>query len=720
MKRFIRELRRREVFRTAGLYIGICWILIEASSVMLPTFGAPEWVLRWIIIGTFVGFPVMLVLAWVYDFTDHGIEVQADPTDTIIAPAFSRKMDFVVIGLLSVALLFSVYMNVTSGPEIVEEPDPVSVLIADIDNQTGNPLFDGLLEQALSIGIEGAPHITSYQRNEALNVAQIVQPGATALGATVARLVAVREGINYVLSGEIVADGSGFDLALRAIDPTSGEEAFDVSQSAAGPDTVLTAVGAVAEEIREALGDNTLDQPDATSSPFTAASLEAAQAYTSATQLEFEGNSEEAVEQFRLATELDPNFGRAFAGWALNEFKLGNNESGEALFQKALTLMDTMTERERLRTLGLYYARVTGNFENAVQTFSELVEKYPADAAGHNNLAVAAFLTLDFEKATEEGRRIMEIYPNSRLYRSNFALYAMYSGDFDAAIEVSQSLIDSSPDYGTTYLPLAMANIAKGDYEAARAAYRGMAAATTSEHQASSAALGLGDLDAFLGNFDVASSTLEEGIAADLAAENPSAAAKKLIALAEIKLYDGDAGAARDAAKRAVEISRQESISIAAARVFVSTGNLDDAAAIGASLVQKLQSQSRAYGLMIEAMLARERGEAVAAVDRLRQAIGLADLWLIRFELGKTYLAADFHAEAVSEFSACEERRGEATALFLDDRPTYRQMAELPYWTARAQQGVGMQTSSMQNYESFLSLRPEGGPLADDARQRLQ
>jgi hypothetical protein len=86
MKKFIRELRRREVFRTAGLYVGISWILIEVASVILPTFDAPEWIMRAIILVAFVGFPVMLVLAWVYNITEHGIEVQADPTGTMIAP----------------------------------------------------------------------------------------------------------------------------------------------------------------------------------------------------------------------------------------------------------------------------------------------------------------------------------------------------------------------------------------------------------------------------------------------------------------------------------------------------------------------------------------------------------------------------------------------------------------------------------------------------------
>ena len=92
MNRFIRELRRREVFRTAGLYVGVCWILIEVASVVLPTFDAPEWLMRAIIIVAIVGFPVMLVLAWVYDVTEHGVQLQADPTDTIVV--LETRQDF--------------------------------------------------------------------------------------------------------------------------------------------------------------------------------------------------------------------------------------------------------------------------------------------------------------------------------------------------------------------------------------------------------------------------------------------------------------------------------------------------------------------------------------------------------------------------------------------------------------------------------------------------
>ena len=122
MQHFIRELRRRAVFRTAGLYVGICWIVIEASSIVLPAFGAPEWTMRAVIVAAFVGFPITLVLAWVYEITDRGIIVQEEATDTVVIPFGGRRMDFVVIGVLSVALVFSVYLNFTSTSGPVEQP----------------------------------------------------------------------------------------------------------------------------------------------------------------------------------------------------------------------------------------------------------------------------------------------------------------------------------------------------------------------------------------------------------------------------------------------------------------------------------------------------------------------------------------------------------------------------------------------------------------------
>ena len=134
----------------------------------------------------------------------------------------------------------------------------------------------------------------------------------------------------------------------------------------------------------------------------------------------------------------------------------------------------------------------------------------------------------------------------------------------------------------------------------------------------------------------------------------------------------------------------------------------------------QLQPQRRAYGAMLDALPDIAAGRTVNAIDKLTVALELADLWLIRMQLGKAYLEADYAAEAMAEFETAASRRGEASAIFLDDVPTWKYLSTLPYWQARAQQELGIHSSSVEGFKKFLSLRPQGGPLAEDARQRLQ
>ena len=76
-------------------------------------------------------------------------------------------------------------------------------------------------------------------------------------------------------------------------------------------------------------------------------------------------------------------------------------------------------------------------------------------------------------------------------------------------------------------------------------------------------------------------------------------------------------------------------------------------------------------------------------------------------------------AEALSEFELCRKRRGEATAIFLDDLPTFRYYAPVPYWLARSQEAIGM--NGRPRYEEFLKIRTSAtnDPLVQDARRRL-
>jgi tetratricopeptide (TPR) repeat protein len=722
MHRLIKELRRREVFRTVGLYVGIGWITIEGASVMLPAFDAPEWVLRAVIILAIVGLPVAIVLAWIYDATDSGVEVQADPTDTVVIPFGGRKTDFVVIGVLTMALGFSLYLNLTStGTGVAETIEPISVLIADFDNQTGDAMFDGLLEQALTIGVEVAPNITAYQRTAAQESYKRLNPDAAeALDKVAAQLVAVREGIQMVLIGSIASAGNGYDLVMTGHDSISDEDSFRVAVSAKSRNDVLAAVGTLSEEVREALGDQSFkDKESATVENFTAASLEAARDYVNALDFSYRGEHEVAMALFESAAQKDPNFGRAYSGWALSAYKLGKKDEADELWKQALTLMNTMTERERLRTLGLYYAVVTQNLIKAKESFAELVTKYPSDAAARNNLQVVSFMTLDFQRASDEGKVLLKLYPNSSLYRSNFALLATYSGEFAEADAAAQQLVTDDPDYAVSYLVIASAAMSRGDYDAARDAYNTMLTATKSEYDESMGTFGLADIELYLGNFAKARDLASQGIEENLAAGNKAGAATKLILVAESYLGEGNNQEAAETARRAYEAGTRTSQKVSAALIAIAAGESALAREVSESLGKELQPQSRAYGLMIEGALLRQEGERIPAIDKLQAAIEMADLWLIRYQLGRAYFDAGFFAASGDEFRLCgTDRQGEATAVFLDDVPTYRYLAELPYWLGRSEESLGMTDAAKENFMRYVATRSNGGPLVDDARQR--
>src|SRR6185312_10169497 len=75
---FLRELRRRHVFRVAVAYAVVGWLLIQVATQVFPFFNIPGWSVRLLVLLVLAGFPVALVLAWAFDATPHGV-VRADP-----------------------------------------------------------------------------------------------------------------------------------------------------------------------------------------------------------------------------------------------------------------------------------------------------------------------------------------------------------------------------------------------------------------------------------------------------------------------------------------------------------------------------------------------------------------------------------------------------------------------------------------------------------------
>jgi eukaryotic-like serine/threonine-protein kinase len=108
------------------------------------------------------------------------------------------------------------------------------------------------------------------------------------------------------------------------------------------------------------------------------------------------------------------------------------------------------------------------------------------------------------------------------------------------------------------------------------------------------------------------------------------------------------------------------------------------------------------------------------AIQSLEKAQKISNSWLGHFYLGKAYLQNGSFTEADSEFELCLKRRGEASAVFLDDVPTLRLVPPVYYFLARAQEGL-KSPSAADTYRTFLKMQPEGSSeLISDARRRLE
>ncbi|MEE4163809.1 MAG: hypothetical protein V2I25_15005 [Woeseiaceae bacterium] len=722
MNKFIRELRRREVFRTAGLYVGICWILIEVASVLLPAFGGPVWLVRGAIIAAVVGFPIMLILAWFFDASAKGIEVQADATGAASSPQGVQKTDFAIIGLLVLALLVSISLNVRNQANDADTliPDTVSVLIVDFDAGVDTPSFGQAIEQALSVNLETSPSITTSERLRAEQIGRI--PGTTAktFDLESALRVARQHSIDVLLAGSIQTAGSGYVFAVEGIDPATSRSAFTVEQKADSENGVLPAIGKLAGRVKKAMDVSaTAERPAGQAGVFEAASLEAARTWAAGRAFELAGELEQAASDYAAAVELDPGLGRGWTRLALVEYALGQADEAAMHWSKALPLLGTLTERERLEALARYAE--LGDVDNvlAAKAYADLIAHYPADVEARDRYAAVSLSLLDFDTAVEQMRESLKVFPEDRGRRTRLAMYTIWQGDWDTARKEAERVIAADPDYGTAYLPLAMADLAVADFDAARDTYRRMAAAAETAAGASVSALGLADVDLYTGRIVAARERLANAIRADINAGNDEAAALKTVALAQSYADANDRPAAIAAAADALQLADGVAVRVPAAMVYLDAAETAAARAIADELLLEKDAHSRAYGQMLAGLARETEGDRTGAILALRRAIDTADLWLIRLQIGKAYLRAGSYPEALGEFTALQVRRGEAASLFLDDMPTYRWLAELPYWHGRVQEALSTRSAAQSSYAQFLALRPEGGPLANDAAERL-
>lgn len=613
-------------------------------------------------------------------------------------------------GALVVMLAVVGWLSTHRGAGVKTAPAaPISVLVADFHNGTGDAVFDGTLEPAIGLAMEGASFVNAYPRGDARKAAQKLQPGSTALDNNLARAVARQEGISVVITGDIEKAGGGYSIHVKALDAMQGSTIIEKSATARSKQDVMAEAGKLATPIRKKLGDTTPEAVQlAAAETYGTPVLEAAQSYAKGQDAQWAGKLDDAIRNYQNAVRLDPNMGRAYNGIAVAYRNLGNRAEADKYFQLAISKIDRMSEREQYRTYGTYYL-FTRNYQQASEKLSELTEKFPADDSARTNLALAYFYGRNIEHAVDAEKELVRMHPENVLYRGNLALYAMYGGQFDEAIAEAQEVLKRNPAYQLALVALALSQFAQGNTAGAKATYARLNAADGDG--ASVASIGLADIALYEGRNAEAVRILEAGVAADLKQPNLSAAAVKLAAMAS---------AERSAATAERSLKTDKEGAFPAARVLLELKQEGRALEVAKQIGARPEPEPQAQAKLLEGEALLLKGKPQDAIRIILESLKLADSWIGRFDLGRAYLAAGLFPEASAELTTCIKRSGEATAVFLDDTPSYRYFAPVYFYLAQAQEGT-KSPAAAESYQKFLGIKAQADPgdaLVVEARKR--
>ena len=703
---FLAEIRRRRIVQASTAYAIAVFAVLQGVEVIRTAFEWPHWVLTASTVIGLIGFPFNLFFAW-----------QAHDSDDDIWTSLARRLPkptWVLVGVLALGAAGVASWRIWG--ETKPPPKALTVLVADLQNWTGEGVFDGTLEPALGLALEGASFINAYRREAARKIANDLKLEGSNLDENRARLVAQREGIGVVTGGSIEKTASGYRVSLHAVDAFTGKALVSAVQDVPTKDAALTAAGKLAARVRTALGDAT---PEAAqlkeAETFSAGSLDAAHEYALGMASVEEGKNDEAIRRYLEAVRLDPQMGRAWSGLAVVEQNRGRRAESERYFEKAMAHVDRMSEREKYRSRSVYYLH-QDDVDKAIEDLVPLLQKYPGDNAGHANLAVAYQLKRDFKRAIESGRRAVEISPKKVAQRNNLGLFAMYAGDFDTAIREQQKVLELNPGYTGGYVGLALAQYASGKRDEAIVTWTRLG--VLGGAAASMATEGLADIAIYEGRLGDARALLEKGIEEDEREKRDEGLGRKLAMLGSVQVTSGQTAKALATAERGRQATNEDYVLFQIGLVFLGAGDEKKVRAIADDLEKRLGVDSRMFALVLQGAIATRKKNHVEAVAKFKAATQLVDAWPARYGLGRAYQEAGAYAQAQQELESAVMRRGEITDVFLQIVPTYRYFGPAQYQLARVQESLKSPVA-VESFKAFLApKRGSDDPLVADAKKR--
>jgi TolB-like protein len=464
------QLKQRNVFRVAVLYLVVCWLILDPVHVVFHMLDFPIWANQLVVMLMAVGFPAVLIFAWVYEVTPEGLKPTVEvPHGDSIRTLTGRKLDRAIIAVLGLALAYFVIdkfwlskhlervaavtpatsaasARTGSVPAVAPPPHSIAVLaFSDLSAEGNQGYFaDGISEEILNVlahvnGLKVASRTSSFQfRKSDLGAMEIAQ----------------KLGVRHILEGSVRKAGDTVRISAQLIDASTDQHEW--SQSFDRPLSTAN-LFAIQDEIAKSIVDHLAATVGGATEIARPAARKADTADEDAYDLYLKGralfigrnkqNLRAAIAPLKAAVAKDPKFARAWemlgavliTGKAWDASDLHEYQAGADAIDTALRLDPSLSLAYAARGEAQLYTipdRGVVGWDDSNDSYSRAIERDATDATAYAWRAQNYIALGYFDRAISDNQRCQDIDPAYELCRRFLAMTYLFLGRTDDALRL--------------------------------------------------------------------------------------------------------------------------------------------------------------------------------------------------------------------------------------------------------------------------------------------
>jgi len=478
LRTFWDDLKRRRLFRAGALYAVAAWALTEAASIVLPAFGDTGVVMRALIVAAFAGFPVVLVLAWVFDVSPAGIEVTQDSVGSgrprrsrhwWVRPLIAAPVLAALVG--GTVWLWTARLADTGESEFTRQmrTDELAVVaVLPLENLTGRKDLDWAGAGVATLVRDG---LSQSRYLAVVSAAWTMRLTGQAPKIEDLFVAAADAGISHVLTGEILRTAKGLTITARLTDLRRNMEVGANRHESLTPEEVIGISPSITTLIKQSLGVPGTEKVDVFATDFATRNLAAYEAFVVGMQNFLAFDYTAARQLFAVAVDKAPDF--AMARYRLAHALAALGDTASALEQIGAARKDghRLSPREQayIAAGGSYFAR---DYSAAERQYRDLLKDYPYESEARALLLYVLYGQRRYEEALVEAEALVSQDPGDETAWSSVADLNLKLGRYDAAVEPLDRLVLLAPLNPNTHFLVGDLHFFRQEFELAVPAYQ--------------------------------------------------------------------------------------------------------------------------------------------------------------------------------------------------------------------------------------------------------